>query len=105
MVTRLSGSESATTRDFDVQAPWILDWRVSTDFPQAMAIEISLVDAVTGFHDGQILQTKYQGNGVRLFNKSGRFRFRVSSTLTKWNLRVEELTRQEAEEYKPRDTG
>ena len=67
-----------------------------------MAIEISLVDGPTSFHKGLVLQTKQPGNGVRLFRESGSFRFRISSTLTDWRLRIEELTREEAEQYTPR---
>lgn len=102
LVDEFSGIGAATTVEFEVQAPWILDWRVNSDFQKAMAIEIHLVDGVTGFHKGLILQTKYAGNGVRLFNQSGRYRFRVSATLARWNLRIEELTRAEAERYTPR---
>ena len=92
----------ATTAEFVVRAPWILDWRVNSDYQGSLAIEISLVDATTGFHSGLILQTKRPGNGVRLFNKSGKYRFRVSSSLARWSLKVEQLTRAEAELYTPR---
>lgn len=101
LVTSLSGSGSTTTREFEVQAPWIVDWRVNSDFPQSMAIEVSLVDASTGFHNGLIVQTKHAGNGVRLFRQSGRYKFRISTTLAYWTLRVEELSREEAEQYTP----
>ncbi len=97
-----SGSTSTTTREFEARAPWILDWRVNSDFQGAMAIEISLVDGRTSYHKGLILQTKQPGNGVRLFNESGTFRFRISSTLARWNLKIEELTREEAEQYTAR---
>ena len=102
LVKEFSGTGMATTAKFEVHAPWILDWRVNSDYQGSLAIEISLVDATTGFHDGLILQTKRAGNGVRMFNQSGKYRFRVSSTLVRWNLKVEELTREEAELYKPR---
>ena len=102
LVKEFSGTGMATTAEFEVHAPWILDWRVNSDYQGSLAIEISLVDATTGFHDGLILQTKRAGNGVRMFNQSGKYRFRVSSTLVRWNLKVEELTREEAELYKPR---
>ncbi|HZW59705.1 MAG TPA: hypothetical protein VFE85_05370 [Woeseiaceae bacterium] len=105
VVTRLSGSGSSTTREFEVAAPWILDWRVNSDYPQSMAIEISLVDADTGFHQGLIVQTKQRGDGVKLFRQGGRYRFRISSTLTYWDLRIEELTPQEAEAYTPKRSG
>ncbi|WP_156762859.1 hypothetical protein [Woeseia oceani] len=101
-VAKYSGSGSFTTAEFEVTAPWILDWRVNSEFQGSMAIEISLVDGGTGFHKGLILQTKRPGNGVRLFRESGRYRFRISSTLARWDLKVEELTREEAEQYTPR---
>ena len=101
-VTEFSGTGMATTAEFSVRAPWILDWRVNSDYQGSLAIEISLVDATTGFHSGLILQTKRPGNGVRLFNKSGKYRFRVSSSLARWTLKVEQLTRAEAELYTPR---
>lgn len=104
LVTEFSGrgSTATTTREFEVQAPWIVDWRVNSDFQGSMAIEISLVDGPTSFHKGLILQTKQPGTGVRLFSESGSFRFRISSTLTDWRLKIEELTREEAAQYTPR---
>ncbi len=101
-IKEFSGTGMATTAEFVVRAPWILDWRVNSDYQGSLAIEISLVDATTGFHSGLILQTKRPGNGVRLFNKSGKYRFRVSSSLARWTLKVEQLTRAEAELYTPR---
>jgi len=101
-VREFSGTGTATTAEFEVRAPWILDWRVNSEYQNSLAIEVALVDATTGFHSGLILQTKRAGNGVRLFNSSGKYRFRVSSTLARWNLKVEQLTPEEAELYKPR---
>lgn len=103
LVKRFSGTGNATTDWFEVEAPWILDWRVNSEFQGAMAIEISLVDGNTGFHKGLLLQTKRPGDGIKLFNESGRFRFRISTTLARWTLIVEELTRDEAKLYTPRD--
>ena len=102
MVKQFSGSGNTTTDWFEVQAPWILDWRVNSDFQGSMAIEISLLDGNTGFHKGLLLQTKRPGDGVKLFNESGRFRFRISTTLARWTLKVEQLTREEAKLYVPR---
>ena len=102
LVREFSGDGTTTTVEFEAEAPWILDWRVNSEYQRAMAIEIHLVDSLTGLHRGLILQTKYPGNGVKLFNQSGRYKFRISSTLARWNLRVEELSRAEAELYTPR---
>lgn len=103
LVRQFAGTGNATTAWFEVQAPWILDWRVNSEFQGAMAIEISLVDGNTGFHEGLLVQTKRPGDGVKLFNTSGRYRFRVSTTLARWTLKVEELSKDEAALYKPRD--
>lgn len=102
VVREYSGQGAQITSEFEVQAPWILDWRVNSEFQKAMAIEVHLVDGLTGFQEGLILKTKYPGNGVRLFNESGRFRLRISATLARWNLRIEQLTPEEAELYTPR---
>lgn len=101
LVKEFSGIGATTTAEFEVHAPWILDWRVNSEYQKAMRIEVHLVDGVTGFHKGLILETKYAGNGVRMFKESGRFRFRISATLARWNLRIKELTREEAELYTP----
>lgn len=103
LVRQFTGSASTTTVEFEVKAPWILDWRVNSDYRKTMAVEVHLVDSLTGIHRGRVLRTKYAGNGVRLFNESGRFKFRISSTLTDWDLKVQELTREEAELYTPRE--
>jgi hypothetical protein len=102
LVAEYSGEGIMTTTEFEVEAPWIMDWRVNSDYPRSMAIEIHLVDSLTGLHRGLLLQTKYPGNGVKLFNQGGRYKFRVSSTFARWSLRVEELTREEAALYTPR---
>ena len=102
LVKRFTGTGNATTDWFEVEAPWILDWRVNSAFQGAMAIEVSLLDGNTGFHQGLLLQTKRPGNGVKLFNTSGRYRFRVSTTLARWTLIVEELTAAEARLYTPK---
>ena len=102
LVREFNGRGATTTAEFEVRAPWILDWRVNSEYQKSMAIEVHLVDGPTGFHKGLILQTKHAGNGVRLFNESGRFRFRISATLANWNLKVQELTRDEAALYLPK---
>jgi hypothetical protein len=99
LVREFKGSESRYTGEFEVQAPWILDWRVTSDV--APAVEVALLQAGTGVFVGSALRTKQTGNGVRLFEESGRFQFRVNSTLASWTLRVEQLTRAEAGQYTP----
>jgi hypothetical protein len=102
LIVEFNGSESKNTAEFEVQAPWIVDWRTRGDYPGQMAVQIDLVSAPVGEYIGKIIVTKYVDNGVRLFKESGRYRFQVNSTLASWTLRVEQLTRKEAETYIPK---
>ncbi len=105
MVREFRGSRSTTTAEFKVRAPWILDWRVSGDYPGTMAVEVSLVEAGTGVYQGVVLKTRWQSNGVRLFDQSGTFQFKVISNLAEWILKVEQLTREEAQKYTPKSSN
>jgi hypothetical protein len=99
------GSSSTTTPKFTVEAPWILDWRVFSDFPQSMSIEIALLDGTTGMHAGLVSQTKELGNGVKLFEEGGTYQLRIDSDLARWQVLVKELTTEEAEQYTPKQKG
>jgi hypothetical protein len=103
LIREFNGSESKYTVEFEVKAPWIVDWRVRGDYPGQMAVHVELVRAPSGEYLGKIVTTKYVSNGVRFFNESGRYRFQVNSTLASWTLRVEQLTREEAETYIPKE--
>lgn len=100
-----SGSNSTTTPKFEVQAPWILDWRVFSDFPQSVSIEIALLDGTTGTHAGLVLQRKEMGNGVKLFTESGTYQLRIDSDLARWQIIIKELTEEEAGQYTPKQRG
>lgn len=104
LVMEFKASTSRNSPEFEVKAPWILDWRVSSEGAYESAIEISLEEAGTGAYQGRVLTTKYPGNGVKLFREySGRYYFRVNSSFTTWTLKVIELTEEEAEQYTPRN--
>jgi hypothetical protein len=103
LIREFKGTQSTTTAEFEVKAPWILDWRVSGEWSRALAVEASLVEAGTGVHQGSVIKTKYVGDGVRLFDQGGHFQFQVDSTMANWTLRVEQLTREEAELYTPKE--
>ena len=102
LVRKFTGSRSTETAEFEVQAPWLLDWLVNGDYPQMLAVEVSLVDARTGQHAGYVLKTKYKSNGVRLFEEGGRYRLKVDATMANWILKVEQLSRKEAEQFTPK---
>lgn len=101
-VREFHGTGSTITSEFDIEAPWILDWIVNGEFENMLAIDIVLLDGKTGRQEGLILHTKRRGNGVKLFNTSGRYKLRIDSTLAKWDLKVIKITEEEAEGYTPR---
>ena len=102
LVRKFTGSRSTDTVEFEVRAPWLLDWWVNGEYPQMLALEVSLIDARTGQHAGYALKTKHPGNGVRLFDQSGVYRLKIDATMANWILKIEQLTRKEAEQYTPK---
>jgi hypothetical protein len=101
-VAQFSGNSSGNTREFQAEAPWIMDWLVSGDPGQYEVVDIALVNAITGAYEGAALKTKSAGNGVRLFEQSGRYYFRVNASMMNWKIKVIQLTKAEAEQYKPK---
>jgi len=101
-VREFSGKGNATTAIFMVQSPWLLDWRLDGDYDTLVALDISLIDAATGRHIGRVLHTKYKGNGVKLFDEGGRYQLRISSTLARWRIKIQQISDEEAELYTPR---
>ena len=101
-VREFSGKGNTTTAIFTVRSPWLLDWRLDGDFSQMVALDISLIDARTGLHIGRVLHTKYKGNGVKLFDEGGSYQLRVSSSLARWRIKIEQITDEEAKLYTPR---
>ena len=102
-VAEFKGTGNTTTAIFRVESPWIIDWRLDGDYEQLMGLEITLVEARTSRHVGRVVYTKHRGNGVKLFHQSGLYQLRISSTLARWSVRIEQLTREEAELYTPRE--
>ncbi|MCF6225243.1 MAG: hypothetical protein L3J22_02925 [Xanthomonadales bacterium] len=102
LIREFKGTKSQTTAEFEVKAPWILDWRAKGDYPGSMALQISLVKSPSGEYMGKISKTNWISNGVRLFDQSGKFRLQVHSSLADWTLRIEELSDEEAKTYTPK---
>ena len=102
LVKEFRGTGNRTTAEFEGEGPWVLDWRLDGDFDTLVALDVTLVDARNGRHVGRVLHTKYKGNGVKLFEKGGRYRLRVSSTLARWTFKIEQITPEEGELYTPR---
>jgi len=101
-VAQFSGESAGNTAEFTVESPWLMDWLVSGDPGQYEVVDVALINAVTGAYEGVAIKTKTAGNGVRLFEQAGRYYFRVDASMMKWNIKVVQLTPQEAEQYKPK---
>jgi hypothetical protein len=102
LVAEYQGSGNRTTTEFTVEAPWILDWRINSDYNKMISFDLDLVDGTTGVLIGNIKSAKSLGNGVRLFNSGGKYRFRVNGSFIRWHLKIKELTSAEAALYTPK---
>jgi hypothetical protein len=102
IVKEFRGNNSTTTAAFTVDGPWLLDWRLNSDFSDLVALDITLIEARTGRHVGKVLHTKRRGNGLKLFNEGGVYQLRISSTMGRWIIKIEQLTAEEAPLYTPR---
>src|SRR5210317_2322623 len=74
LVSEFKGSESRVTAEFEVKAPWIIDWRTNGDYPGSMGIQVSLLSSPGDEYLGKVVSTKYVDNGVKLFEEGGRYR-------------------------------
>jgi hypothetical protein len=101
-VKEFRGSGNTTTSIFTVESPWLLDWRLDGDYEQLVALEITLIEAYTGRHVGRVLHTKRRGNGLKLFNYAGQYQLRISSTLARWTLKIQQIQPEEEELYVPK---
>jgi len=101
IVVELKGTGNQTTREFIVRAPWVLDWRLNSDYNKMISFDLDLIDGNSGVLIGNIKSAKTLGNGVRLFDKGGTYRFRVHGSFIRWHLKVIQLTPAEAERYTP----
>ena len=102
LIREFSGDSSTITSEFEVSGPWLLDWRVNSDYSRFMAVDIILLDGKTGFQIGKIKHKKEPDNGVRLFETGGRYKLRIDASHTRWQVKVVEITKSEAELYTPK---
>lgn len=101
-VAEFRGTGNTTTAIFRVESPWVLDWRLDGDYDNMMALDVTLIEAKDSSHVGRVVYTKRRGNGVKLFRTAGVYQLRISSTLARWTIRIDQLTREEAELYTPK---
>ncbi len=99
LIAEFKGSGNRTTAEFKVRGPWVLDWRINSDYTHMLSFDLDLVDGRTGVLKGSVLRTKRLGNGVRLFNESGSYRLRINGSFIDWHLKIKKLTPAEAKLY------
>ncbi len=99
LIKEFKGTGSKTTAEFEVEAPWIIDWRTRGDYPGSMAFVLTLVTSPGGEYVGKVATTKWVDNGVKMFNEGGRYRLQVDVSLMDWTIKVQQLTKKEAETY------
>jgi len=107
LVREFKGTGNATTAEFTVESPWLIDWRLDSEYEWQISLDMVLIDAATGQFIGGIKSgarnnVTDRSNGLRLFRMSGRYKLRISSSLARWTIKVEQLTEEEAELYTPR---
>ena len=103
LVKEFSGSRTQQTAEFEVKGPWLLDWRVNSDFAESMGLTVVLLNEPARTHAGTVMKTKYPGNGLRLFEEGGRYSLKVDAVLANWTIKVIQLTPEEAEAYTPKN--
>jgi hypothetical protein len=104
LVAEFSGTGSRVTPVFEVESPWLLDWRVRSRDAFELGCEVSLEEAGTRIHRGRVLAVRGPGNGLRLFREGGRLQLRVDASFADWHFKIIQLTAEEAGRYQPKET-
>ena len=65
LVREFRGERSTETAEFEVEAPWLIDWRVNSEYSESMGFDVELVNAPMGDHAGRVVKTRQRGNGLR----------------------------------------
>ena len=102
LIAEFKGSGNRTTAEFRVEGPWIIDWRINSDYNKMVSFDLDLVDGQTGVLQGVVVRSKALGDGVRMFNTSGRYRLRINGSFVRWHLKIKQLTPDEAALYTPK---
>lgn len=101
-VAEFRGTGNTTTAIFRVESPWLIDWRLDGDYDQLMALDVTLIEARSGRHVGRVVHAKHRSNGLKMFRSAGLYQLRISSTLARWTVKIDQITPEEAAAYSPK---
>ena len=106
IIATFEGSGDRTTRTFEVDGPWLLTWRVSSEYRMQTAFELTLLNGDTGLFESRVLRIRRTASGLKLFEETGRFQFRVNANFADWYLQIEQISEAEkAELERPERSG
>jgi hypothetical protein len=97
IIATFEGSGDRTTRTFEVDGPWLLTWRVSSEYRMQTAFELTLLNGDTGLFESRVLKIRRTANGLKLFEERGKFQFRVNANFADWYLQIEQISEAEKE--------
>ena len=90
-IAKFSGHNSEQTVEFDVKAPWLVDFEVNSEFPDLATTVIRLEDT-SDQTIGTVAGFRGTGRGLKLFRTSGRYRLDIASETTEWRIEITEIS-------------
>lgn len=90
-LAKFSGQNSGQTREFEVKGPWLLDFQVTSEFPELAATLIRLEDG-SGQTLGVVADFAGTGRGLKLFHESGTYRLRITGESSDWRIEISQIS-------------
>ena len=90
-LVEFSGEGNGRTKQFSIKGPWLLDWRVESEFPD-LATTTMRLEGTSDEAGGIVAEVTGKGNGLKLFRASGTFYLSVEAQNAKWHVEVSEIT-------------
>lgn len=97
VVERFAGSGPGSTETFTVEGPWLLNWRVGSEFPLLAHLEVHLYEEPSGRFVGLAVNYSGVGSGQKIIAEGGQYRIVVAGRSMDWAVEVEEARREVAE--------
>jgi len=90
-LAKFSGHNSGQTQEFEVKGPWLLDFEVTSEFPDLATTVIRLEDA-TDRTVGVVADFAGTGRGLKLFRESGTYRLSITGENADWQIEISEIS-------------